>query len=35
MFFDVYFQNIEVINYFKLEKVYKLYCWYGIIHATV
>ena len=25
--FDVYFRNIEVINYFYLEKVYKLHCW--------
>ena len=25
--FDVYFRNIEVINYFKLGKVYKLRCW--------
>ena len=24
--FDVHFQNIEVINYFLLEKVYKLFC---------
>ena len=23
--FDVYFRNIEVINYFLLEKVYKLF----------
>ena len=23
--FDVYFQNFEVINYFELEKVYKLF----------
>ena len=23
--FDVYFRNIEVINYLKLEKVYKLF----------
>ena len=24
--FDVYFRNIEVINYFLLEKVYKTFC---------
>ena len=24
---DVYFRNIKVINYFKLEKVYKLRSW--------
>ena len=23
--FDVYFRNVEVINYFSLEKVYKLF----------
>ena len=25
--FDAYFQNIEVISYFSLEKFYKLRCW--------
>ena len=24
--FDFYFRDIEVINYFQLEKVYKLSC---------
>ena len=33
--FDVNFRNIEVINYFKLDKVYKLFWWYGIIQVTV
>ena len=32
---DVNFRNIEVINYFLLEKVYKLFWRYGVIHATV
>ena len=33
--FDAYFRNIEVINYFELEKVFKLFWGLGIIHATV
>ena len=33
--YDVYFRNIEVISYFELEKVYKLFWWSGSIHATV
>ena len=33
--FDVYFRNIEVMIYFLLEKVYKLFWCYGIVHATV
>ena len=33
--FDVYFRNFEVSNYFKLEKVYKLFWQNGIIYATV
>ena len=33
--FDVYFRNIEIISYFQLEKVYKLFWWYGIINAAV
>ena len=32
---DVYFRNTEVINNVNLEKGYKLFGWYGIIHATV
>ena len=33
--FDVYFRNIEVINNFQLEKVYKLFWLYGYIHVLV
>ena len=33
--FDVYFRNIEVINYFSLEKSINSFWLYGIIHATV
>ena len=32
--FDVYFQNIEVINYFWFEKDHKLCCWHSIIHTS-
>ena len=31
--FDVYFRNIEVFNYFKLEEVYKLCCVYHTPHS--
>ena len=33
--FDVYFRNFGVINYFQLDKVYKLFWLHGIIYATV
>ena len=33
--FDAYFRNIEVINYFYLEKVDKICYCYGIINTTV
>ena len=26
--FDVYFRNIDVINYLYLETVYTLHCWF-------
>ena len=33
--FKFYFRNIEVINYFELERSINCGAGYGIIHATV